>query len=429
MRIEGNMSDMSDHSNNCSRDTTLATQRPVIMMNFVPEPSGTFRADIAALFGKYLLRHGIYCKLVGTPGVHAAVAAGAEQQKPTPKIVKKLGKTFQYWKTILASLYAVRKSECDLIQARDFVMVGFVTLCAAKLKGMRFCYWMSFLMSEGRIMHARAQLDQKFNIYHCLVLLKGLIERSVLYRIVLPCADHIFVQSDAMAAYVQSKGIPAEKITAVPMGVDTEEYVAQEARGQASRPAQWGNAPVIVYLGTLIQSRSIETLIDAYALVRKQVTEAKLVLIGSSNGAHLNQALLDYAAQLGLQDGVSITGWLSTNQAWKLLVNADVAVSWVPRNVMHDVSSPTKLLEYLAAGIPCVANDIPDQVQVLNQSQAGWLVKSDAVSMAQGLIEVLSDLPKAKARAAAGPAYIEAQRSYRVIAGMVASQYRRIASF
>jgi len=39
--------------------------RPVRILQLVPEPLPTFRADVATLFGKYLPRHGVQCHLVG----------------------------------------------------------------------------------------------------------------------------------------------------------------------------------------------------------------------------------------------------------------------------------------------------------------------------------------------------------------------------
>ena len=392
----------------------------------MPEPRSTFRADIAALFGKYLPINGIHCDLVGMPGVHAAldVQACSANRKPALNVLRRLKKSTAYWTTIIAKLSTVNKANCDLLQVRDFVSVGLFVLCVARLKGIPFSYWMSFLMSEGRIEHAQAELKQQLSLYYCLVLLKGVTERFLLYRVVLRGASHVFVQSTAMAEYVQSKGMRPGKITAVPMGVDMEQFATLNAAHR--QRAEFLSEPVIVYLGTLIKSRSIETLIDVLALVRLRYPQARLQLIGSSDTAGGNASLLRYARQKNVQDGVEITGWLPTQDAWKLLVRAAAALSYVPRNLFHDVSSPTKLLEYLAAGIPCVANDIPDQVTVLTQSRAGWLVAGSAEAMAQALIEILDNPQQAFERAGAGPGYILAQRSYAVIAQTVGKAYRRI---
>ena len=47
----------------------------------------------------------------------------------------------------------------------------------------------------------------------------------------LPGARHVFVQSDAMGDMVAAQGIARDKITAVPMGVDTELIVQPEGTG------------------------------------------------------------------------------------------------------------------------------------------------------------------------------------------------------
>jgi len=125
---------------------------------------------------------------------------------------------------------------------------------------------------------------------------------------------------------------------------------------------------------------------------------------------------------------VRVTGWLPSDQAWPLLAGADAALSYIPRGALFDVSSPTKLLEYLALRMPAVGNDSPDQVEVLTASGAGSLTASEPAAMAAAMTAILSDVPAARARAQAGVAYIEAQRSYRVLAQALAQRYQDLAS-
>ena len=51
--------------------------------------------------------------------------------------------------------------------------------------------------------------------------LNGKLGQWILYRLVLPRADHVFVQSDQMKIDVARLGIPACRMTPVPMAVDT----------------------------------------------------------------------------------------------------------------------------------------------------------------------------------------------------------------
>lgn len=320
------------------------------------------------------------------------------------------------------TLFSVRKVDCDLIQVRDMVSIGLLGVILARLKGIPFAYWMSFLMSEGRIERATEQLSAGAGLRSHLVLLKGRVEKALLYKFILPQSQHVFVQSDAMQVFLMERGIAAVKITAVPMGVDmafqSDELVKQ-------RPAEWSDVPLIAYLGTLDKARDIPRLIDTLRLVRYAQPQACLLLIGDSPNRDDTEQLREYCAGLGLQEHVRVTGWLPKAQAWALLAAADVAISYIPRGQLYDVSSPTKLLEYLALGVPCVGNDNPDQEAVLTRSAAGWLSGSSAEALAAALAEVLADLAAAREKASKGPDFIRSVRSYQILAEHLAHAYRQ----
>ena len=395
------------------------------ILQLVPEPLPTFSADISVLFGKYLPRHSVRCDIVGTAGTGELIDQGfSNTRRPEPK-GSRLRDEFSYLVLCMRALLATRKESCDLIQVRDMASIGFLAMLIARLKGIPFVYWMSFLMCEGRIRTARDRIREGAGIRYRLVLLKGLVEQALLYRLVLPGARHVFVQSDAMRAMMVAKGIVPNKLTAVPMGVDTE--VLQPAGIAARRLAGWDGIPLIAYLGTLDRLRRLDQVVDALAIVRLRHPQARLLFIGdASTGADLAD-LLAHARRLGLADAIHVTGWLPGAQAWSLLAGADAAVSYIPRGELFDVGSPTKLLEYLALGMPSVGNDNPDQATVLSESRSGWLTESNAAALAQALCDILDDTAGARVRAANGPAYIDSSRSYRVIAAMVAQHYQCLA--
>lgn len=404
---------------------TMAAATTLSILQLVPEALPTFRADVAALFGKYLPRHQIVCHLVGKPRDVAPDLQGFASVRRPRFFASRLKSELGFLWLCMRALLASGKPRHDVIQVRDMVSIGLLALLVARWKGLPFIYWVSFLMSEARIQRVSAQLARDGGWRNRLVLLKGKLEYFLLYRIVLPRADHVFVQSEAMLEHLRGKGVDAGRMTAVPMGVDTE--LLDGRQGAGARPAGWENVPLIAYLGTLDPVRQIERLVDALAIVRAEMPSACLLLIGSAPYRSDQDKLLAAAAAAGLQDAVRVTGWLPLAEAWTLLLGADAAVSYIPRDALLDVSSPTKLLEYLALGMPAVGNDSPDQVHVLSASDAGWLVRSDTAALAGGMLTILRDLPAARARAAAGPAYIERARSYRVIASSLAAQYRRLA--
>jgi len=394
------------------------------ILQFVPETLPTFRADVSVLFGKYLPRHQVLCDVVGKASLDAPDLQGFRSVRRPAYQRSRLRRELAYLWLSLNTLLAAKRGECDAIQVRDMVPLGWLAMLIARRKGIPFYYWVSYLMSEGRIERAQEQLRRGAGLRSRLVLWKGQLEQALLYKVVLPRAQHVFVQSDAMLAVLQAKGIPAERMTAVPMGVDME--LLGKSQPQPHRPEGWGDVPLIAYLGTLDKSRQLERVIDALVIVRATSPTACLLLIGNSPTPHDEVMLLEYVRQVGLAEAVRITGWLPSAQAWQLLVAADAAVSYIPRGPLYDVSSPTKLLEYLALGMPAVGNDTPDQVHVLQSSGAGWLTASDPAALAQALNEILVDPAAARKRAATGPAFIEAQRSYRELAAMLAKRYHTL---
>jgi glycosyltransferase involved in cell wall biosynthesis len=404
----------------------MISMKRLRILQLVPEPLPTFRAAVATLFGKYLPRHGVECHLVGKGSAAPLDVEGqggfASQRRSRVGARWKSELSFS-WLCLRALLGAKRRS-CDLIQVRDMVSIGLLALCIARLKRIPMAYWVSYLMSEGRIERAQADLARRGGLRARLVLAKGLAERWLLYRVVLPRADHVFVQSEAMAALMASHGVPPSRLCAVPMGVDMETVAAG---GLAPRAwTGWEGRPVIAYLGTLDRARCLDKVIDALALVRKQVPDARLLLIGSSPRPEDIALWLHTAQQRGVADAVQVTGWLPASEAWQYLLGAQAAVSYIPRGALYDVSSPTKLLEYLALGMPCVGNDTPDQAAVLSASGAGWLSASTAEAMADGLVAILRDPEAARRRAAAGPNFIDAVRSYRVLGEAVARRYHAV---
>ena len=105
---------------------------------------------------------------------------------------------------------------------------------------------------------------------------------------------------------------------------------------------------------------------------------------------------------------------------------ATAGLSPIPRGTLFDVSSPTKLVEYMALGIPGVATDIPDQQHVLADSGAGLCVPMEAGAFRDAVLEVLGNPETARNFAVRGPGYVQAHRTYAVLGARVAAAYERI---
>ncbi|HKO89206.1 MAG TPA: glycosyltransferase family 4 protein, partial [Burkholderiales bacterium] len=311
------------------------------------------------------------------------------------------------------------KRHYDFIQVRDKIFAAFIALLAARLHRIPFYYWMSFPYPEADLYRAA---DKEMNLPFLLRVfyrLRGHWTGWLLYRVVLPQASHVFVQSDRMKADVAAKGIAQEKMTAVPMGINLDRIDTTAVTPLSENSAR------LVYTGSLVRLRRIDFLLDVLKRVQTRIPHAELVLVGEGLPRDM-QFLEAEAARLGVNDSVRFVGFVPTEQAWAFVRDADVCLSPLPPNPILDCGTPTKVIEYMALNKPVVANRHPDQSKVLNESGAGFAVDYDAQSFADAVVELLSNPTVAAQMGARGLLYVRQHRSYDALATALELQYLRL---
>jgi glycosyltransferase involved in cell wall biosynthesis len=250
------------------------------------------------------------------------------------------------------------------------------------------------------------------------------VARVAIYRVVLPGARHVFVQSDAMADWLAAKGVERARMTAVPMGVDAALF--DRARVQPVTDPRLDGRRIVLYLGRVARSRRSDFLLDVAALLRQDRPDVLLVIAGDAPSDDEMAWMRREIARRGLDGHVLLTGWLPQRTALGYAVRAEVGLSPIPRGTLFDVSSPTKLVEYLALGIPSVANDIPDQKRVIAESGAGLCVTMEARPFAAAVLKLLNDGVLAAGLALRGPPYVKTHRTYDILGNNVAKTYKKI---
>ena len=390
------------------------------------EPCPTFRPDVAALFGKFLPALGVASDLVAE---RARDAAGEVRWGGGEPLLVSCGRlrpgryaaSFAHYARTLLGADATRY---HAIQVRDMPLVALIGLAAARLKRLPFFYWMSFPTAEGQIALARQRgLSAGLLRFLFPLLWRGWAYYFLLYRIVLPRADHVFVQSERMREDLVAKGIARRKLTPVVMGVDLE-LSAPERIAPADDPRLAGKR-VLVYLGTLDPDRRIDILLDMLKLVCARFPDALLVLVGETEDEWEGRWLRRRAREAGVAHATLFTGWLPLHEGWRYVRAAEIGLSPIPRGTLFDCGSPTKLVEYLALGVPVVANDNPDQERIL-RAGGGLCVPLTPQDFAGAVCRLLADTPLRRAMAASGQAYVRAKRGYDTLARHVAGKYAEL---
>lgn len=143
--------------------------------------------------------------------------------------------------------------------------------------------------------------------------------------------------------------------------------------------------PVILGIGRLVLQKDFETLIRAFAVLRKQQS-ARLVILGEGPLREDFQLLIQ---ELGIHKDVDLPGF--TDNPYRFLKAASLFVL----SSLYE-GLPNALIEALAVGTPAISTDCPGgSREILNDGTAGPLVPMrDFDTMAQEMAELLANPQK-----------------------------------
>jgi glycosyltransferase involved in cell wall biosynthesis len=383
-----------------------------------------FRPAAKAIFADGLAERGYRIDWL-MPAADASSPVGAHPYKggtayiaPTDMGDSRLARLRKHWAQLRNDLRVfglVRKHRYALVQIKDKYLGALLAILAAKLYRVPVFYWLAYPHGEASLYAARNGVAR----YNFLYSLRGALQRFLLYNVIMPACEHVFVQSEQMRIDVAHEGIPPEKMTAVPSSIKLEDIDA----AAATAPDVPTGGKTIVYLGTLLRERQLDVLVRALATVLKAVPDARLVFVGRGEMPEDEQLLRREAERLHVAHAMTITGWLPMPVAWQHVRASAVCVSpYLPVPILKS-TSPTKLVEYMALGKAVVANDHPEQSEVIEQSGAGLSCGWDEDEFASAIIELLEDPERAAEMGRAGRTYVAARRTHWAMVELVAATY------
>lgn len=210
------------------------------------------------------------------------------------------------------------------------------------------------------------------------------IENRVLQR-----ADAIVAVSDGVAEKVRSRGVRAAAIHVVPNGADIEHFDSAPPRAACRAALKLSDHDFVVgFLGTLKPWHGADALMEAFAILRKRVPNARLLLVGSGPE---EGRLRGMAESLGIRDRCIFVGAVEHNRVPELLRAMDVATAPY-RHMDGFYFSPIKVFEYLAAGVCTVASRIGQIHTIIDDERNGLLCSPGDVSgLARALERVNAD--------------------------------------
>lgn len=212
----------------------------------------------------------------------------------------------------------------------------------------------------------------------------GVADRTrVLERAVFAEADFLFPLTTACSDLLHHEfGVPRGRMAVLPDGTTPP---------TGPLPPRDPKTRTIVYAGQLYAWKGVDVLLRAMALL----PEATLTVLGGAAATGALDADLArcraLAAELGINGRVTFAGFVPHAEVRDRLAGAGVAIVPLPDRLMSRYfTSPLKVFDYMAAGVPIVASDLPALRDVLQDGDNALLVPpGDPAALATAMRRLL----------------------------------------
>jgi glycosyltransferase involved in cell wall biosynthesis len=203
----------------------------------------------------------------------------------------------------------------------------------------------------------------------------------------------------------------------IPMGVDIRP--ANPVMVQAIRSRFGGSAPLVVFLGRVVEEKGVLDLVRAFATIRERFPSARLSVVGLGVDSDTVSQL---AVTLGLSEAIDQPGWSDPSEVVNWFTAADVVVvpSWFEAQGLS-------VMEAQAAGAVVVATNVGGIPDVIEDGSTGILVEQrDPKALAAAVISILGDPSRAEAIGRRAAEQATHQFSRESTARAFESLYRRV---
>ena len=190
--------------------------------------------------------------------------------------------------------------------------------------------------------------------------------------------DGIIAVNDTIA-----RRFPKRKTLIIPNYPFSTQPQSIQVASYRERPMQ------AAYVGGLTEVRGIREMIEAIHRLSSELS-AKLVLAGTFYPAELEKEMREQAGW----DRVDFRGWVTQSELSDILNFTRVGLVVLHPTAQYRDSFPTKMFEYMAAGLPVVASNFPRLKNFIDRHRCGLTVDPHDTKAVADAIEYLFTHPE-----------------------------------
>lgn len=192
--------------------------------------------------------------------------------------------------------------------------------------------------------------------------------------------DRVMPIGEAHLEDLINHGLDPERAEMIYMGV--EDKFGFLAQVNSAAPLR------LVYTGSVQRERGRDVMLEGLALARQSGHDATLTIVGASDDQLVY--CRERAAELGISDAVEVVGRVPGSELPVYLAKADVGICIWEDRIWWRFNPPTKLFEYLVAGLPVLGSRIRTHSDYVVDGENGWIFDYDARALAVAIGNIIA---------------------------------------
>lgn len=240
------------------------------------------------------------------------------------------------------------------------------------------------------------------------------------YRL-LKDVSKVIALSQTEADQYKIMGVPEEKITIIPNGIDLSKYSNLPPRGCFRKKFDIGdNEKIVLYLGRIHRIKGIDILVEAFENIVRELNNIRLVIVGPDDGC-LDEIKFMIETK-NMKDKVLITGPLYGKDKLESYVDADVYV--LPSRYE---TFPMTILEAYSCGKPVIASRVGALSDIITDGVTGLLFEPENIDqLTESLLSLLEDNTRAEQMGVKGKHLVKEKFNIEMIVDKIKELYIQI---
>lgn len=198
--------------------------------------------------------------------------------------------------------------------------------------------------------------------------------------------DYTITVSDSTKKDLLKIGFNDEKTAILPEGITFDPWKSEEFLEKEKNPT-------FIYVGRFVNYKGIDDAVEALGIVKKEIKNAKLWVVGKKNESYIKEKLLPIMQRYGLSYGgpkedkdVTIWGFVSDEEKLNLMSRSKALVFPSLREGWGLI-----ITEAAVVGTPSIVYNSPGLIDAVNNGDAGYLCN---INTPENIAEKMRDVVK-----------------------------------